>query len=110
MIKASGCGAILDLDSLPIMDGAQEIITQLGITSTLHGGNRAAVSSIPDENHGAFELLFDPQTSGGLLISVPPEKAGTCVSALNDVGYESARIIGSVTSKIRKISFSDNVL
>ncbi len=105
MIKASGCGAVLDLDTLPIMDGAQQVITELGITSTLHGGNRAAVSSIPDENHAAFDLLFDPQTSGGLLVSVPPEHAPACVYALNDAGYEAARIIGSVTSKLQTITF-----
>jgi selenide,water dikinase len=109
MINASGCGVVLDLESLPIMDGAREIITQLGITSTLHGGNRSAVSSIPDESHGAFELLFDPQTSGGLLVSLPPENARTCVSALNGAGYEAAGIIGSVTSKNKEISFSGKV-
>jgi selenide,water dikinase len=110
MINASDCGVLLDLDRLPIMDGAQEVITQLGITSTLHGGNRAAVSSIPDNSHAAFELLFDPQTSGGLLVSLPPQNAPACVSALNDAGYEAARIIGSVTSKNQEISFDVHTL
>lgn len=105
MIKASGCGVKLDLDKLPVMHGAKEVIARRGITSTLHEGNRAAAASIPNNTHASFELLFDPQTSGGLLVSVPFEKAKTCVDALCDAGYAAARVIGSVTSENQEISF-----
>jgi selenide,water dikinase len=40
--------------------------------------------------------LFDPQTSGGLLAGVNPAVAGDVVRALQDRGYEQARIIGEV--------------
>ncbi len=106
MIKASGCGATLDLDAIPIMDGAKEVIARHGITSTLHEGNRAAVSPIKEITHASFELLFDPQTSGGLLVSIPSENASNCVNALNDAGYKAARVIGSVTSENQEIFFS----
>ena len=40
-------------------------------------------------------LMYDPQTSGGLLISVAPESAGTLLASLRSAGLD-ARLIGSV--------------
>jgi len=42
------------------------------------------------------ELLFDPQTSGGLLLSVPSEQAGDLVQRLKEKGVQDAVIIGEV--------------
>ncbi|MEE8575346.1 MAG: AIR synthase-related protein, partial [Thermodesulfobacteriota bacterium] len=39
-----------------------------------------------------FSLLFDPQTSGGLLISVSPEKKGELISSLKAAGVEASEI------------------
>ena len=44
-------------------------------------------------------LLFDPQTSGGLLLSVPEAKAEKLLAELIDSGIESASIIGQVILK-----------
>jgi len=44
-------------------------------------------------------LLFDPQTSGGLLLSVPQAKTEMLLAELIDSGIESACIIGQVTTK-----------
>lgn len=46
--------------------------------------------------------LFDPQTSGGLLISVPAEKAERLLEEINRNQPDWARIIGEVTSKDSK--------
>ncbi|MCZ6501886.1 MAG: selenide, water dikinase SelD [Gammaproteobacteria bacterium] len=105
MVHASGCGVILDLDKIPALDGALEVINGMDITSTLHDGNRLAVSSIAVNKHEKYELLFDPQTSGGLLASVPKRSAVTCVAQLLEAGYTSAAIIGSVDSGSQEITF-----
>ena len=42
------------------------------------------------------ELLFDPQTSGGLLLSVPSEQAGDLVQRLKQNGVQDAVVIGEV--------------
>jgi selenide,water dikinase len=44
-------------------------------------------------------ILYDPQTSGGLLISVPEEKANTLLNMLHNAGIEKSAIIGEVTEK-----------
>ena len=45
------------------------------------------------------EILFDPQTSGGLLAAVPGDQAERLVAALRDAGIEAARQVGRVTPR-----------
>ena len=45
-------------------------------------------------------LLFDPQTSGGLLAGVPADRAAACVMALRSNGYVHATIVGRVTDTV----------
>ncbi len=42
------------------------------------------------------ELLFDPQTSGGLLLSLPAERAGDLVQRLKEAGVQDAAVVGEV--------------
>lgn len=46
-----------------------------------------------------LDILFDPQTSGGLLISVSPQVADTLLIKLQEAGYEEAAIIGAVANE-----------
>jgi selenide, water dikinase len=90
-----GLGIEIQLSNLPIMSGATECLHALGITSSLHEANRrsSGLSGLAAD----AEILFDPQTSGGLLFSVPAEESGKLVSALKRGGYEQASIVGRVT-------------
>lgn len=49
------------------------------------------------EAHESFPLIFDPQTSGGLLVSMSAENAAKYVSSLHDNGYFRAAIVGEVS-------------
>ena len=65
--------------------------------------NRAAVESLMRVGQSAdamgLEMVFDAQTSGGLLISVDPIRAEELVGLCYDSGAEAAAVIGSVAEK-----------
>ncbi len=88
--RASGAGARLDLDAIPLLPGA-EALAREGVASTLAPANRAAVAAdLPDGRRA--DLLFDPQTAGGLLAAVPAGDAESLVRRLRDAGHEAALI------------------
>ena len=89
---ASGCGATLDLAAIPLMQGALEL-SERGIRSTLYSDNRALSPALPDG--GKADLLFDPQTAGGLLAAVAADAATALCAALKAAGYP-AEIIGHI--------------
>ncbi|REK03183.1 MAG: selenide, water dikinase SelD [Acidobacteria bacterium] len=88
----------LELSKLPALDGAAELLRQ-GLRSTAHSLNRGRITELAlspgAETHPLFELLFDPQTCGGLLIAAPPAAASALLARYAEVGIE-ARGIGEV--------------
>jgi selenide,water dikinase len=99
MTKPSGVDVELLLDALPLLDGALDTV-RLGILSSLQPQNvrlRRAIRNVAafaqDER---FPLIFDPQTAGGLLASLPGDKSDACLAELKQLGYGNAAIIGTV--------------
>ncbi|WP_170764122.1 selenide, water dikinase SelD [Ruegeria lacuscaerulensis] len=91
--EASGCGATLDLDTIPLMAGALKLSAQ-GVRSTIYNDNRSVVPELP---HGdKVDLLFDPQTAGGLLAAVAADQAHGLCEDLRQAGYPAV-IIGHFT-------------
>ena len=96
MLSVSGADADLDLIALPLYDGALAL-ARAGIASTLLPENLALGRLVRGEIGAATRaLLFDPQTSGGLLAGVPPERADACAAALRAAGHGRAAVIGRV--------------
>ena len=91
MLRASDCGAVLDRAALPLLPGAAGLLAA-GHASTLHPANRAALAAACEG--AAPEILADPQTAGGLLVAVPPDRAEVCLDALRRAGYRDAAAIG----------------
>ena len=89
---ASGCGAELRLDDLPLLPGA-EVLAARGEASSLAPQNRAACLGriSGDTVSPRAALLFDPQTCGGLLATVPEAAVADVLQAL-----PGARAIGRV--------------
>lgn len=99
MTKASGVAATIELGTIPALDGVFQVMAQ-GIFSSLHAENvrlRRAIAGIEQTaENPAYPLIFDPQTAGGLLASVPADNAEICINVLRDLGYGSAIAIGEV--------------
>ena len=53
--------------------------------------------------HKHFPLLFDPQTSGGLLAAIPAKNAEACLAELKTLGYPASTIIGSVIDEEKNV-------
>ena len=99
MTKASGVDARLDLGRIPVLEGARETVAA-GVFSSLQPQNVRLRRAIRDldaaQKRPMYPLLFDPQTAGGLLASVPAGQADACVADLRAAGYPHAAVIGQV--------------
>ncbi|MDO5703839.1 MAG: selenide, water dikinase SelD [Paracoccus sp. (in: a-proteobacteria)] len=100
MARASGCALALEYAALPLLTRADELAGQ-GFVTGASGRNWASygaeVTLAPGLPDHAQALLTDPQTSGGLLIAVAPEAAGTTLARIRAAGYPLASIVGRAT-------------
>ena len=111
MMEASATSARLWLSALPLMQGA-EALAAAGEYSSLAPANRATLlGRIRGEGlaspRGA--LLFDPQTCGGLLASVPQAGAAALLARLHAAGDAEAAIIGEVVAGPAEILLIPNL-
>ena len=101
MLRASKTAAVLDLTALPALPGALSLLGR-GVRSTAHPENAKARRAMRvDETAArspALDLLFDPQTSGGLLLGIPAERRDALLRALHAAGDHAATVIGLVTA------------
>ena len=96
MLLASRASATLDLASIPLYEGAF-ILAREGVTSTLLAENLVIGHLLRGEFDAPTRaVLFDPQTSGGVLAGIPADRAAECVAKLRAKGHVHAAIIGRV--------------
>jgi selenide,water dikinase len=96
---ASGTGAVITPDAIPLLQGAEALAAR-GIRSTLFPQNKAALAGRVTPMDGPRgDLIFDPQTAGGLLAAIPADAVATTLAALGD----GAACIGSVTDQAGRI-------
>jgi selenide,water dikinase len=102
MATASGVTVVLHIDQLPELPGAMALYQQ-GFKTRANKSNREflePVMHIDDAvDRDRVELAFDPQTSGGLLISVPPDQAAAVVQRVLETGAAAAAIVGEVRAR-----------
>lgn len=108
MLEAAGLGAELNVQTIPLIDGVLDLAQQ-GI---LPGGSKRNLESVADSvDFGDIpvhirNVLADAQTSGGLLISVHPDRVDYLLEALEAERTQAAAVIGSIVpgSGIRLLS------
>jgi selenide,water dikinase len=108
---ASGSNVCLELEvnALPIMAEALDMYKK-GMTTGVNRLNRQMVAKHARLDAGIEpwheEILYDPQTSGGLLVALPESEGRAALAALKKRGVSDACIIGRVTpcqGKIRLV-------
>ena len=100
MLRASKTSAVIDLGALPLLPGVASLLAR-GIRSTFHDqntrGRRGIRIAAAAAAHPAVEVVFDPQTSGGLLFGARADQVTRALDRLRAVGDPSAAVIGEVT-------------
>lgn len=102
MIEDAGIGLSINSAAVPVFPEVKEL-AEMGMIPGGLGRNREfrqnmveIAKSVPDY---LADTLFDPQTSGGLLISVPEPKAAVLVERMHKEGVAAATIIGEVIAE-----------
>ncbi len=94
MLEASGLKAVIDLDAVPLLPGAEALARQ-GVRSSIWPANAALGERMSRPEGARADLLFDPQTAGGLLAAVPEGAADALLAELHAAG-EPAALIGGL--------------
>jgi selenide,water dikinase len=99
MARAAKLSVRIWPSAVPALPGARATLRS-GIFSSLQSVNERAMAGIDprslDPASANVRLLFDPQTSGGLVASVRPENLERCIAGLRAAGYSVATVIGQV--------------
>ena len=99
MLEASNLAATLRLEKIPTLPGASETLAA-GIQSSLAPSNRLAVTKVDASSvarqSARFELLFDPQTCGGLLLGMTDRAATLLNTAIVNSELRPLIKIGTV--------------
>lgn len=101
MARASDVRLEINMDDIPIMREALEMYKK-GMNTGVNAFNRQMVAQ-----HTRFEkklpawheqIVYDPQTSGGLLAAVPESSSASLLKRLKEAGVEQAAIIGRIST------------
>ncbi len=90
-------GIKIDYQAIPLFDGVGELFAK-GYYASIAHENYESLSAVlsAEVSNQKFPALFDPQTSGGLLFSVPSHQTEACLKALHKNNVSRACVIGEV--------------
>jgi selenide,water dikinase len=106
MALASGLAAYLYIDDLPLFAGAVALASQGFVPAGAYGNRNtfsSYVTNLEDIDVALQDLLFDPQTSGGLMFSLQEEPAMRLLAELTAAGLTASIIGGFVKGKAGQI-------
>jgi len=102
MAEGSGTTLVFELSKLPLIPGVEQLVhkpffTRASATNKAYVAPGLRVEGKPDPIR--LEVFYDAQTSGGLLISVPADRAEALVEGARKRGASAACVIGEVTER-----------
>ncbi len=97
--RGSGVAARIDRAKVPVFAGARRLVKE-GVRTGASPRNWASVSAMIDPpadwNEADRDILCDPQTSGGLLVSCAPEAADEVLELFRRHGHDAAAVVGGI--------------
>jgi selenide,water dikinase len=102
MIEGGDVGLVIDSAAVPFFVEAKELAEMGMIPAGLHRNRdfrKNMVDIARDVPRYLVDIFYDPQTSGGLLIALPTQKASRLLNRLHDDGIAEAAIIGDVVAE-----------
>lgn len=102
LARTSGVSVELDLSGLPVFAAVEHCLAEEILSGAIEKNQEYAMAWIRNldaEHKRNLPILYDPQTSGGLLVALPEERAEGYVRAMRERGHAAAAVIGRVVEK-----------
>ena len=102
MAKGAGVHIEIDTNSVPVIEDAWSLVREGVVPGAAYRNMHSYGESIEfaDKWNIDDQLVFtDPQTNGGLLVSVEAKVAAACVAKLTELGFAETSIIGRVVAR-----------
>lgn len=99
MSRGARCRLAIDSGKVPMLTGALEYASMGLVPAGAHNNRKFFSTWVrvgKDVNLEVSDLMFDPQTSGGLLFGCPAEQTEAFIDSLKEKGQNCAEIIGEV--------------
>jgi selenide,water dikinase len=99
MARGAGVAAVIDWPAVPLLPGVAAMAADGFVTGASgrnwqgYGAQVAMAETLPPT---VRDLLSDPQTSGGLLVSCAPEAVDEVLRVFREGGFEQAAVIGRI--------------
>ena len=101
MIEGGDVGLRINSASIPVFAGVRDLMETGFIPGGLYRNKNFRINQVEKEQScpdWIFDLLFDPQTAGGLFFSLPGEKAQKIVEKMLSSGISEAAVVGDVVA------------
>lgn len=102
MLEGSDVGIKINAAAVPVLDGVCDLMERGLIPGGLYRNKDFRIKQVTKEKtcpDWLFDLLFDPQTAGGLLFSISADKAENLIEKMRAAGITDAAVIGEVTQE-----------
>ncbi|MCL6561227.1 MAG: hypothetical protein K6U74_21055, partial [Firmicutes bacterium] len=106
MARASKVSLLIESQAVPVLPGALEFASMGLIPAGAYNNRRFLNNEVVFDvsvEQAVQDVLYDPQTSGGLLIAVDPAKAGIILKEMHKKGVREAVIVGKVIPASRHL-------
>lgn len=102
MIEGGNVGLRINSAAVPVFEGVRQLVETGFVPGGLYRNKNFRINQVQKADtctDWLFDILFDPQTAGGLFFSLPGKQARSLVKKMHDAGINDAAIVGEVVAE-----------